>query len=143
MEHDTAQSEMVPSGAKRRRWPARVAAAAVVALAAAGAWQLVQLHHEVDTQQAELRTLSGGASSKASVSSLGQMETRISDLEDMVGSLQDDTSSLDSQASDFKDQISRIEAYTGTLAVRIGCLNQALRGATVQSDGSLFVGVSC
>jgi hypothetical protein len=114
---------------RRSRWLIVVSCVLLVAVIGVGAWQVVDLHHRVSTlesqnrrnevrlqrQESQLGGLNGALLNTASGSSLGQIESKISSIE---------------------------SATTG-LAVSIGCVEQALNSATVNSDGTLFVAIRC
>jgi hypothetical protein len=125
-----------PVRTKSRRWPILVVGVLVVAALGVGAWQVVQLRHDVSdlqaqnqrqqvrivSQQRALNGLEGTVSNSNTGASLGQMQGQISTIQ---------------------GQISNVEAVTTELSTRIGCNVQALKQATVNPDGTIFVPIYC
>ena len=134
MAHDMTPPETGGSDRafREHRWLRITAGIVVVALLAVGAWQVVELHHEVSDLQTQ---------SQSQQARLVGQQKQLSLLNAAVAG-----STTGATLSQIQDQISRIEGNTTGLAVRIGCVYQALQDATVPSSnleyGSIIPGAS-
>jgi cell division protein FtsB len=137
-EHDPEHIEIaeVSRPHPKRRWPRLalyVLAAVVVGL---GAWQVVQLHNDVSTLQSQDRHQQ--AQLKSQQAKLKSQQAQLGGLNDAALNAASTTS-----INQIENKISVIEGVTTNLSVMIGCVNTALRDATVNGDGSLFVSIAC
>jgi len=124
---------------REHRWQRITAGIVVVAVLAVGAWQVVELHHEVSDLQTQSQ--SQQARLVGQQARLVGQQKQLSLLNAAVAG-----STTGATLSQIQDQISRIEGNTTGLAVRIGCVYQALQDATVPSSnleyGSIIPGAS-
>jgi hypothetical protein len=133
MRRDPYEIETNSNETRRHRWPFAVAGLLLIVIIGVGAWQMVDMHHQIselqtqnhreqvqiESQQNQLSGLNAAISGSASKA------TTTTNLRQMEG------------------QISTLQGYTTSLAVRLGCVNQALKDATVNSNGTLFVDLIC
>jgi hypothetical protein len=162
MEPDKPQLEAdVPRGTNRRRWPAPVVGLLLVAVLAVGAWQVVELHRQVTdlqrandrqrtqiaSQQSQLSglnaALNGTAGEATTAAALGRIQNQIGALGVQVSQDQQGQGNTQSQIAALGDQVSQVQGNTRDLSSTIDCVYQAVKEATVNSDGSLFIAVNC
>jgi hypothetical protein len=125
----------------RRRWLARVAALLVVAAIAVGAWQIVELRHQVSALQGENDKQRG---------QLARQQIQISGLNAAMNVTAGEVTTaaalgrIQNQISAIEGQVSQYVGSTEGLSTKIDCVYQALSGATASLfDGRISPGTTC